>query len=37
MHNDSHEIEFGTRGKQMVNGLVGDNVVVCESSNDEYF
>jgi hypothetical protein len=39
MHDDSHEIEFGIRGKQMANDLViGNNVVVlCESSTYEHF
>jgi hypothetical protein len=39
MHDDSHEIEFGIGGEQMVIDLViGDNVVViCESSTDEHF
>jgi hypothetical protein len=37
MHDDNHEIEFGIGGEQMANDLViGNNVVVCESYNDEH-
>lgn len=38
MQECNQEIEFGSWGEQIANDLVvGDNVVVCESSSDESF